>query len=173
MNWLLSQSVIPQVISTSYDDDEQSVPPSYADRVCKQFALVGARGTSLLFPSGDRGDGYPGTCLSNDGKNMTMLIPAFPARCPYVTSVGATMHFEPEVAVYRPPYTNATGVFHGLYASGSGFSNYFTRPKYQDKVVSAYAKNLGGLYDGLYNNGKSSPRSNHSLQTPWLPPPFS
>ncbi|OCL15233.1 subtilisin-like protein [Glonium stellatum] len=158
VNWLLSQSVIPQVISTSYGDDEQSIPQSYADRVCKQFAQVGARGTSLLFSSGDRGVGAPGTCLSNDGKNTTMFIPAFPAGCPYVTSVGATMEFEPEVAVYRPPYTDANGNSYGLYASGSGFSNYFPRPKYQDGVVSAYVKNLGGLYDGLYNkDGRAYP----------------
>lgn len=34
--------------------------------------------------------------------------------------------------------------------------------------MTAYVKNLGGLYNGLYNKGKSSPRPNHSLQTPWL-----
>ena len=88
---------------------------------------------------------------------MTMFIPVFPVGFSYVTLVGATMHFEPEVAVYRPPYTDAAGVSHRLYASGSDFSNFFTRPKYQDKVVSEHVKNLGGLYDGLYNKGRSSP----------------
>lgn len=37
-------------------------------------------------------------------------------------------------------------------------------------MVTAYVKNLGGLYNGLYNKGKSSPRPNHSLQTLWLSP---
>ncbi|OCK85204.1 tripeptidyl-peptidase 1 precursor [Lepidopterella palustris CBS 459.81] len=158
VNYLLSQYDIPQVISTSYGDDEESVPQSYAERVCKQFAQVGARGTSLLFSSGDRGVGFPGTCVSNDGKNTTMFIPDFPASCPYVTTVGATKEFEPEVVAYRAPYTDAAGNFHGLYASGSGFSNYFPRPQYQEKVVSEYIKNLQGEYDGLYNkSGRGYP----------------
>jgi tripeptidyl-peptidase-1 len=81
VNWLLSQRSFPQVISTSYGDDEQSVPQAYAERVCKQFAAVGARGTSLLFSSGDNGVGSfdPAECISNDGKNTTKFLPAFPA----------------------------------------------------------------------------------------------
>ena len=81
VNWLLKQHSIPQVISTSYGDDEQTVPKSYAERVCKQFAAIGARGTSLLFSSGDNGVGsFEGSeCLSNDGKNTTKFLPSFPA----------------------------------------------------------------------------------------------
>lgn len=157
VQYLLAQPSFPQVITSSYGDDEQSVPQSYAIRVCQEFAQVGARGTSLLFSSGDRGVGLPGTCVSNDGKNTTEFIPAFPAGCPYVTAVGGVMNFEPEVAVYRAPYNDSKGVFHGLYASGSGFSNYFPRPAYQKDVVDNYVKNLNGLYDGLYNKGKYSP----------------
>ena len=86
LNYVLSQYDVPQVISTSYGDDEQTVPKSYAERACKQFAQLGARGHSLLFSSGDRGVGLNNTCLSNDGKNTTMFIPSFPAGCPYVVS---------------------------------------------------------------------------------------
>ena len=150
VNWLLSQRRIPQVISTSYGDDEQTVPQSYAERVCKQFAQVGARGTTLFFSSGDSGLGAPGECFSNDGKNTTKFLPAFPAGCPYVTAVGATMNFEPEVAVYRPASPQ-----HGFYAGGSGFSEYFKRPSYQDGVVPGYVKSLNGTYNGLYNKGES------------------
>jgi tripeptidyl-peptidase-1 len=152
VNWLLAQETIPQVISTSYGDSEQTVPESYAKRVCKQFAQVGARGTTLFFSSGDRGLGGTNTCYSNDGKNTTMFLPAFPASCPYVTAVGATMNFEPEVAVYRAP-RNQSGVLRDLYAGGSGFSNYFARPSYQNSVVPKYVKSLNGTYDGLYNKG--------------------
>lgn len=56
----------PQVISTSYDDDEQTVPLSYAKAVCNSFAQLGARGVSLLFASGDDGvgaDGYVYTSI--------------------------------------------------------------------------------------------------------------
>lgn len=60
VNYVLSQSDLPQVISTSYGDDEQTVPYSYASQVCNQFAQLGARGISLLFSSGDEGVGADG-----------------------------------------------------------------------------------------------------------------
>lgn len=120
VNWLLSQKSIPQVISTSYADDEQTVPVSYARRVCQQFAQVGARGTSLLFASGDSGVGSYGDCVSNDGKNTDKFLPEFPPSCPYVTAVGATKDFEPEVVAYRPAFVGPDGVAHGNYTSGGG-----------------------------------------------------
>lgn len=83
-----------------------SVPYSYAKRVCEDFAqlgaccdvspnrhynatsLLGARGVSIIFASGDGGvgDGDPDPatqeCYSNDGRNVTEFIPGFPASCP-------------------------------------------------------------------------------------------
>ncbi|KAI2778686.1 tripeptidyl-peptidase 1 precursor [Daldinia loculata] len=151
VNYLLDQKSFPQVITTSYADDEQTVPESYARRVCQQFAQVGARGTSLLFSSGDSGVGSYGNCVSNDGKNTTKFLPEFPPSCPYVTAVGATKNFEPEVVAYRPAFVGPDGVAHGNYTSGGGFSNYFDVPAYQAKQATNYVKNLKGLYDGLYN----------------------
>ena len=154
--WLdsvLNRADLPQVISTSYGDDEQTVPRSYAERACSGFAQLGARGISLFFSSGDAGVGEDGTCFSNDGKNTTMFLPSFPASCPWVTTVGGTAGFEPEVAVSR-------------FASGGGFSNYFSMPSYQSKTIKAYIKSLKGLHDGLYNKtGRAYPeisaQSNH------------
>ena len=157
VNYILGLKKLPQVISSSYGDDEQTVPRSYAKRVCNGFAQIGARGVSLLVSSGDSGlgDEDGSTCYSNDGKNTSTFLPAFPAGCPYVTTVGATQQFEPEVSAYRTPGIGFDGRHHGFYASGSGFSNYFPRPKYQDVVVPAYIKALpAGLYDGLYNKSK-------------------
>ncbi|KAF1842301.1 tripeptidyl-peptidase 1 precursor [Cucurbitaria berberidis CBS 394.84] len=157
VNWLLQQKSIPKVISTSYGDSEQTVPRSYAERVCKQFAQVGARGTTLFFSSGDSGLGGTDKCYTNDGKNTYQFNPDFPASCPYVTTVGATMNFEPEESAYRPSRNTSAG-FRDLYASGSGFSNYFDRPSYQDKVVPKYVKALGDKYQGLYNKeGRAYP----------------
>jgi tripeptidyl-peptidase I len=34
--------------------------------------------------------------------------------------------------------------------SGGGFSNYFTRPSYQDRAVSSYLQNIGSQYSGLF-----------------------
>lgn len=78
LEYVLAQPHLPQVISTSYGDDEQTVPYSYAKRACADFATLGARGISLLFSSGDNGVGADGDCFSNDGKNTSMFLPAFP-----------------------------------------------------------------------------------------------
>ena len=159
--YVLSQKSLPQVISTSYGDDEQTVPLAYAKRVCNDFAQLGARGITLVFSSGDGGAGGiagedASACISNDGKKTFKFLPSFPASCPYVTAAGATQGFEPETSASRP--AGALGPDdkpHGYYASGSGFSEYFSRPSYQDKVVPKYVKGMKGEHKGLFNPGKS------------------
>jgi tripeptidyl-peptidase-1 len=84
LTWLqhiIAEPNLPQVISSSYGDDEQSVPLSYATSVCNLFAQLGARGVSVLFASGDHGVGIDGFCISNDGKNTPTFLPSFPASC--------------------------------------------------------------------------------------------
>jgi tripeptidyl-peptidase-1 len=150
VNFVLSQQCPPQVISTSYADDEQTVPQDYAQRVCNSFAQLGARGHSLLFGSGDGGVGgmlFPqhlsltqllltfeftaiggnnaSLCVSNDGNNTFKFLPEFPSSCPYITTVGATQNFEPEVVAHRPANSlGPDGKLHGFYSSGGGFSEY-------------------------------------------------
>ncbi|PBP20067.1 subtilisin-like protein [Diplocarpon rosae] len=121
--YLLSQpnSALPQVISNSYGDDEQTVPKSYAVRVCNMIGMLGLRGITVLESSGDTGVGAP--CMSNDGKNTTQFTPTFPGTCPYVTSVGGTQAVSPEIA-----WVDSTG----------GFSNYFPQPRYQKIAVKNY-----------------------------------
>ena len=145
----LADDELPKTVSTSYGDDEQTVPYSYAKRACQEFAQLGARGVSVLFSSGDNGVGANGTCLSNDGKNTSMFLPAFPASCPYVTTVGGTRNIEPEIVAYD--------VRNG-YVAGSGLSNYFARPSYQNAVVKSYLSSIGDLHAGLYNaSGRAYP----------------
>lgn len=69
----MPQKDLPQVLSTSYGENEQSVPKSYALSVCNLFAQLGARGVSVIFSSGDSGVGS--ACLSNDGRNITKFQP--------------------------------------------------------------------------------------------------
>ena len=149
VNYVLGQSSIPQTISTSYGDDEQTVPKSFATKVCNSFAELGARGVTLLFASGDNGVGPTGDCFTNDGKNESTFLPEFPASCPYVTTVGATKNQNPEVAAFDP---------RNGFVSGGGFSNYFTRPSYQEPLVTDYVGSLGDIYPGLFNkNGRGYP----------------
>ncbi|KAB5566395.1 peptidase S8/S53 domain-containing protein [Coniochaeta sp. 2T2.1] len=136
LTYLLAQpdSALPQTLTTSYGEDEQSVPRPYVEKVCQMFGQLGARGVSVLFSSGDTGPGS--ACQTNDGKNTTRFLPIFPAACPYVTSVGGTRNVQPEQAVY--------------FSSG-GFSDVFPRPLYQTVAVPLYLAQLGSRWKGLYN----------------------
>lgn len=136
-----SDDELPTTLTTSYGEDEQSVPASYAKSVCDLIGQLGARGVSVLFSSGDTGTGS--ACQTNDGKNTTRFLPIFPASCPYVTSVGGTYQIEPERAV--------------SFSSG-GFSDLWERPEWQDDAVTKYLGILGDKWDGLYNpNGRGFP----------------
>ncbi|ROW06672.1 hypothetical protein VPNG_06738 [Cytospora leucostoma] len=143
---------LAKVISTSYDDDEQTVPLSYATRVCNELAQLGARGVSVFYSSGDSGVGSSGYCIANDGTNRTTFLPEFPSSCPWITSVGATMNFTttlPGQNITIPQQVVANTA--SGYSSGGGFSSYFPRPQYQDGVVDAYVKSLNGTHAGFFN----------------------
>ncbi|KAM0463062.1 hypothetical protein ACHAPV_003188 [Trichoderma viride] len=121
--YLLSKSnkELPQVITNSYGDEEQTVPQAYAVRVCNLIGLMGLRGISILESSGDEGVGA--SCLATNSTTTPQFNPIFPATCPYVTSVGGTVSFNPEVA---------------WDGSSGGFSYYFSRPWYQEAAVGTY-----------------------------------
>lgn len=130
----LPDNELPQTLTTSYGEDEQSVPREFAIKVCNMFGALGARGVSVFFSSGDSGPSEG--CQTNDGKNTTRFLPAFPAACPYVTAVGGTTYVAPETAAKL---------------SGGGFSDIFARPSYQDAAVTKYLGILGDRWEGLYN----------------------
>ena len=93
MDYVLAQETLPQVISTSYGDDEQTVPYSYAKRVCDGFQQLGARGISVILSSGDSGVGFNESCFSNSNTSQAGFLPEFPTSCPWVTSVAAHKGF--------------------------------------------------------------------------------
>ncbi|KUI57401.1 Tripeptidyl-peptidase sed2 [Cytospora mali] len=137
----LTDDDLPQTLTTSYGEEEQSVPEEYALKVCNMFMQLGARGVSVLFSSGDSGPGK--SCKSNVDNSTTTFLPTFPAGCPYVTAVGATTSSAPE---------------RGVYFSSGGFSIYHPRPAWQDEVVPAYLTSIGSTYEGLFNaSGRGIP----------------
>ncbi|OAA74186.1 tripeptidyl peptidase [Cordyceps fumosorosea ARSEF 2679] len=151
MEWLghvleLEDGELPRVVAVSYADEEQTVPEAYARRVCAAFAQLGARGVSVVVASGDEGAGPEGEgrCVSNDGEGRRRFMPAFPASCPWVTAVGATRHFDPVMAAFDG---------RSDFVTGGGFSEYFSRPAYQDAAVETYLETIGDLHSGLYNPG--------------------
>ncbi|KAH9177886.1 subtilisin-like protein [Lactarius sanguifluus] len=113
LDYILNQENIPQTISISYSHGEQSIPREYAIHVCEQFAGLAVRGVSVLVSSGNDGIGG-GTCLRDDGTYTSVGLGSSQHRHafagPYVTVVGATTDYEPEV---------------GADFSGGGFSDYF------------------------------------------------
>ncbi|KAI8974189.1 family S53 protease [Trametes punicea] len=137
INFLLGEDAPPQVLTTSYGEDEDLVSRNLAVNLCNAHAQLGARGVSILFASGDGGvsGGHSSTC--------TTFVPVFPSGCPYVTSVGATQGVDPETAAD--------------FSSG-GFSNYFGVPSYQESAVKSYLTALGSTNAGLYNaSGRGFP----------------
>ncbi|KAH9054644.1 subtilisin-like protein [Lactarius vividus] len=133
LKYLLEETDIPQTISISYGSYERDVPREYARALCILFAQLGARGVSVLLPAGD--DGVGKNCEDESGN--VWFVPEFPASCPYLTAVGGTVDYDPEVAAPL---------------SGGGFSDHFPRPVYQDVAVSAFLERQGIQYAGLYNS---------------------
>ncbi|KAI0366841.1 subtilisin-like protein [Pilatotrama ljubarskyi] len=98
INSLLTQDNPPLVLTTSFGFDETPFAeeaPELAQTLCNAYAQLGARGTSVLFASGDGGVSGAQTDPSCDGSTF---IPTFPATCPYVTAVGSTQGINPETA---------------------------------------------------------------------------
>jgi tripeptidyl-peptidase-1 len=108
----------------------------------------------MIFPSGDYGvAGNGGKCIIprtgayGTGKKATRFNPAFPASCPYVTSVGATQ-INKNSSVFDPE-SACEEVIH----SGGGFSNVFPLPPYQKAAVGHYLKYHRPNYSSAhYNN---------------------
>ncbi|KAH8985804.1 subtilisin-like protein [Lactarius akahatsu] len=133
LEYILDQENIPQTISMSYHRlEENFLSHEYIVQVCDLFSRLGVRGVSVILSSGNEGVGKD--CVMEDGS--IRFMPNFPPTCPYVTVVGGTTGYEPEVAA-------------GF--SGGGFSDYFERPPYQEEAVSTFLQSLGNQHQGLYN----------------------
>ena len=119
---------------------------------------LGLQGHSILVASGDYGvASFPGAnnnefgCLSGNGQKGTIYNPDYPSGCPYITTVGATRLYpndtvnDPESAmqVNLTAFNIQTGAGpttapYDFFATGGGFSNYFSPPKYQAAAVANY-----------------------------------
>lgn len=153
LDWLFQISdtydgVIPLVHSVSYGDDEGDIQPWYAKRLNVEFLKMGLRGLTVLVASGD--DGASGFHSRTNSSFCDRSHPEIPAALPYVTAVGGTQLARNSAAVCGTRMGNVVVQCHydrekacmantgGGITSGGGFSNYFTRPWYQDKLVNHY-----------------------------------
>ncbi|KAJ2981143.1 hypothetical protein NUW54_g10910 [Trametes sanguinea] len=76
IEFLLSETSQPQVLSTSYGSNEEDIGSAMAKNLCSAYMALGARGTSILFSSGD--GGVSGT----QSQRCTSFVPTFPSGCP-------------------------------------------------------------------------------------------
>lgn len=119
--YLLAQPEVglPWVISHSYADYENTVPIKYAQHVCNLIGMLGLRGRTILHSSGDMGVGQ--LCRHDVPPYQPQFASQFPGSCPYVTTVGDTQNYNPEIAWNE---------------SSGGFSFYFSQPWYQKEAVA-------------------------------------
>lgn len=132
----------PTVFSMSYQDLEFTVSRPYAIAACQLFQKLTATGITFVTGSGDWGVG----CQANQGASCNVFTSDFPSSCPYVTSLGGT-------------YVDFRGKEVSVDFSSGGFSNYFPRPKFQDKVVSDYLHetSIQGLLPMFNQSGRAFP----------------
>jgi tripeptidyl-peptidase I len=87
------------VISVSYGLGENQFSYFYWNRQCQEYMKLGLQGVSVVYSSGDSGVSNRGLCIyPSNVTNYTEIAeypgafsPSFPASCPYLTAVGATM----------------------------------------------------------------------------------
>jgi tripeptidyl-peptidase-1 len=127
----------PDVHSISYANSERYMNPNEARKFNDEVCKLALRGITIIVASGDTGahgiEGCYAPPVGVDFKDNCTIAPLFPASCPYVTVVGATMGPEcdgPEIAATVDNKSRIT--------SGGGFSNIFDRPAWQNKVVRNY-----------------------------------
>ena len=119
-----SDAAVPNLFSTSYGEDEDTVSEAWALRTNVEFQKTGARGISLLYASGDSG------AAGDDGCKGSKFVPQWPSGSPYVTAVGGT-HGGGATSGNEE---EAVGL------SSGGFSNRWARPSWQKEAVAEYKK---------------------------------
>ena len=134
------------VISISYGESEKYLTDTELYSFETSAQILGVQGVTLFSSSGDDGVAGSGTELNSCGYH-----PQFPASCPIVTSVGATMG--PESNSAEIVCSGATG---GVITSGGGFSDYYSMPEWQSDVVNSYISNTQP-YAGYNSKGRAYP----------------
>lgn len=140
----------PQVFSISYGGPEHLQDVNDVIRFNTESCKMGLRGLTLFASSGD--DGVAGSEARSD-PSQCAFNPQYPANCPYVTIVGATMG--PESGKPETACQSNTG---SIITTGGGFSNLFAQPSWQSSSVQNFL-NTGNLPpQNLFNStGRAYP----------------
>ncbi len=130
---------------------------------------LGAIGVTVTVSSGDDGVANAGcgctTSSSSTASSWTGVgtwsgsgyFPNFPASCPYVTAVGATMGpggYAPDVGSPEQACQSSLG---GQISTGGGFSTYYPQPSWQTSAISGYFATGASPAAGYNPNGRGLP----------------
>jgi tripeptidyl-peptidase-1 len=135
MTWveeLANETNPPFVHSVSYGSQGNYPSDAYRDRLNADFQVLGTRGITIVFASGDDGAGCQGIGAESEGPEKVCdctFYPSFPATCPYVLTVGATR--------FLSGNSGQEGAVQA-FGSGGGFSQLFPTPSYQASAVASY-----------------------------------
>lgn len=149
-----------------------------------QALTLAARGVTILVSSGDNGVAGSGcncvstspisytncACQAASGSSFSTWTgsntwtgygywPSFPATCPYVTAVGATMGTKTVVPSQAEPEIACQSQQGGVITTGGGFSTFYPQPSWQKAAVSAYFANnpVSGISPGFNALGRGYP----------------
>jgi subtilase family serine protease len=155
LTWILKVADLKtpvDVWSISYSGAEEHIELS----IIRQFDItakkLGINGVTIVVAAGDDGAidpaviGQPQKCG---------YYPGFPAASPYVTTVGATQG--PEVDLEEMACQAGLAPGDSLITSGGGFSNVYSTPSWQQKVVKEYFDKVRGTpLEPLVNTSQST-----------------
>jgi tripeptidyl-peptidase-1 len=157
--------------SISWGTIEQQNPVSVMSAFNTETLKLTSQGVTVMVSTGDNGVANFG-CTCNNAKSTTSsncacnansgssqsswtgtswtgkgYFPSFPATCPYVVAVGATMF----PASSTTPEIACQSQLSGIITSGGGFSTYFATPSWQTSAVSGYFAGLKTQPSSGYN----------------------
>jgi len=140
----------PQVFSISYGGPEHLQNQDDVILFNTETCKMGLRGITLFVSSGD--DGVAGSEARSD-PSQCAFIPQYPADCPYVTTVGATLG--PESG---NPETACMSNNGSIITTGGGFSNLFSRPSWQENSVRDFLRSGNVPPTNMFNTtGRAYP----------------
>jgi tripeptidyl-peptidase-1 len=162
----------PLANSMSWGSIEQDQSTSVLNSFNTEALKLGSIGVTVTISSGDDGVSNSNcACTTNSGSSQSSwtgagswtgegYFPNFPASCPYVTALGASMG-----AGGYPPAVGGTEIacqsqLGGVITSGGGFSTYYAQPTWQTSAVSTYLAqfNVSSTPASGYNkNGRGIP----------------
>ena len=134
----------PYVLSISYGGPEVELNSASMEMFCDTAKYLGLRGVSIFVSSGDNG---ANACPRFAGGTLQDcdFAPHFPASCPYVITVGATMRTSASASggqeAQNTCHQKVNDTYGAQITSGGGFSDFFEMPDFQANTVKNYLNN--------------------------------